>query len=379
MTSPIWPSLGSLGPYGADSPVYPVPTAAVATYVANVVAGVEYLHGLYAGVLDYELAKTSFLNYDGIECFDEVAIRIATSHPTTAVKSLELRDEVWTFDPTYYNHDPMSFIYGVPGHLCYNRGMYRMGEYGDPIGYRCALSASYWGAGSRTRAVPLVLNPLSNAGAREFALSAVLAHYRTWDLEVPAEWVAEVQPELRDDYVEWTVGILLTHYVQNWHDSVYDPWWMVVDPERAAQGLEPWDWAPFMFAHTARALIAAHDNGMAETLGIKTAIETALIQLAEDCWNVAWLEGVVIGEVTYQGFFYRPLLAHNETPSVDLNMFIFPWYAWIANLTGEQVWYERAEKILIGSHDYNIQGLKQFNQNTIDAFAALDRLGWWAA
>lgn len=110
------------------------------------------------------------------------------------------------------------------------------------------------------------------------------------------------------------------------------------------------DWAPFMFALTAEALIDYYQYVR------KDDRITASLRLGADTiWETAWIPG-------QEAFFYRADEPTNAGP--DLNLIIAPVYAWLYLRTGETKFRDRGDRVFAGGvKGAWLNGDKQFNQS----------------
>ena len=122
------------------------------------------------------------------------------------------------------------------------------------------------------------------------------------------------------------------------------------------------DYAPFMFALTAEALIRYHSQVDADP-----RIVTKIAALADWTWNNAWLPAD-------ETFWYR---ANNPTGgSADLNLLIAPVYAWLYQQTGNIHYRDQADQIFAGGvRGTQLNEARQFNQNYRYSFDYLDWRG----
>ena len=117
------------------------------------------------------------------------------------------------------------------------------------------------------------------------------------------------------------------------------------------------NWAPFMFALTAEALIAYHDQ-----VGPDPRILPAVKLGCDECWKRAWVQ-------KDQSFWYR---ADNRSKgSPDLNLLVAPAYAWVYLQTGDTKYRDMGDRVFAGGvrGAYLAGAGKQFSQNYRWSFA----------
>jgi hypothetical protein len=109
------------------------------------------------------------------------------------------------------------------------------------------------------------------------------------------------------------------------------------------------NWAPFMFALTAEALIEYHDR-IEPDARILPAIELGL----EAIWTEAWLPAE-------RAFWYR---MDDQSSAVDLNLLLAPVFGWAYAKTCKQVHRERGDQVFAGGvENAYLDGPKQYNQS----------------
>lgn len=110
------------------------------------------------------------------------------------------------------------------------------------------------------------------------------------------------------------------------------------------------DYAPFMFALTAEALIRYYYH-----VNKDARIVAKIAPLADWTWTNAWV-------AQDQSFWYRATNQSRGSP--DLNLLIAPVYAWLYHQTGNIQYRDQADQIFEGGvKGAWLNGAKQFNQN----------------
>ena len=115
------------------------------------------------------------------------------------------------------------------------------------------------------------------------------------------------------------------------------------------------DYAPFMFALTAEALIRYHSQ-----VEDNPRIVTKIAALADWTWNNAWV-------AADEAFWYR---ANDPSQgAADLNLLIAPVYAWLFQQTGKLNYRDQADQIFAGGvKGAGLDEARQFNQNYCYSF-----------
>ncbi len=340
-----------------DPEPYPVPTEAVADYFRRVKNAVAYHVKHYypkLGDNSGEWALYACLNYDGILCWDRMA-EWFKADVDVYKQCVDYATRLWRVGAGPYWAGSGSN--GTSGHYNYAQGMAEM-DTTEPYrmaAHTCANKSAF----SRPEEVhnPKWMGSMTN-WPRPRGLS-VSSHVAAWTIK-------PIDPD-RDKFIKSSIEdhILGVHFKD----------WLFVD-------LEDWDtvvncgteYAPFVMALGCRGLIQARNSGVAMVLGGKELvdrIDELLPTLAASLWQVAYRE-----TETHQGMFYRPTVGNDELPAPDLNMLLFPLYAHVAAAKGRREYYEMAEKLLVGSQQAYLEGMKQINQNVLWVDYGLELLGW---
>jgi hypothetical protein len=163
---------------------------------------------------------------------------------------------------------------------------------------------------------------------------------------INAEALGEPKRDIRARYVT-----LSYDYITQWQDRAR---W------------ETWQISPFMMGITAYALISDWE----ETADARCL--PALRQLADWLWPLAF--HAPTNAMLYQ--LNPDCLTEgglSTTGAPDLNQIVAPWYAWLWNQTGETLYRDRFDALLLGHADAYLAGGKQWDQGY---WLAFDGMAW---
>ena len=197
---------------------------------------------------------------------------------------------------------------------------------------------------------------LGTSFSREFALG-IIAHLQVRPFNQP--------DTARDTYLLMAVDLALNAHIPNWV-GMYNDNDLPPDSGTISYNGVACDWLPFMFSHTARALIAYYEDQFDSTRN--ALILSSLEELMEICWVEGYRESG--GEY---GIYYQP---GNKVPAPDLSMFQMPSFAWLYSVTGDEKWRTRSLTLLESGIRWNFwSGLKQYDQAYMWSYDGLQYLG----